>query len=49
MVDGLDKLDPKRFRVSIFGSARIKKDDDCYKEIFNLAKRLGEKDIGVII
>lgn len=36
------------FRVAIFGSARIKKDDERYQNVFELARRLGEKDMGVV-
>ena len=31
------------FRVSIFGSARLPKEDPLYKEIFEIAKVLAEK------
>ena len=31
---------PDRFRVSIFGSARIEKDSHEYQQVFNLAKAL---------
>lgn len=44
----IGKLDKKHFRVSIFGSARIEKNDRNYKTIYNLAKYLGEKNIDVI-
>jgi len=36
------------FRVSIFGSARIKKHDKNYKLIYTLGKMLGEKGIDII-
>lgn len=36
------------FRVTIFGSARIKRGDIRYKEIKNLAKILGEKGFDVV-
>lgn len=36
------------FRVAIFGSARIKKNDPVYKEVFSLARFLGERGIDVV-
>lgn len=39
---------PERFRVSIFGSARIKKDSVEYQKVFNLAKRLGKLGINIV-
>lgn len=36
------------FRVTIFGSARIKKNDARYKEIKTLAKMLGERGIDIV-
>lgn len=47
-VDLTKKLDLKKYRVSIFGSARIKPDDKIYKQIFELAKKIGEKEIDII-
>lgn len=47
-VDLTKKLDLTKFRISIFGSARIKPDDKIYKQIFNLAKELGKKEIDLI-
>jgi uncharacterized protein (TIGR00730 family) len=41
-------LEEDNFRVSIFGSARIKKNDKVYKQVHNLAKMLGERDIDVV-
>ena len=38
----------KDFRVVIFGSARIKKGDERYREIKSLAKMLGEHGIDVV-
>lgn len=38
----------KHFRITIFGSARIKKDDKIYKQVFNLAKDLGKQGFDVI-
>mgnify|MGYP001608624768 CR=1 FL=1 len=46
------KLDLRRlknhFRVAIFGSARIKKGDNQYKQIYNLAKLIAKEDIDVV-
>lgn len=39
---------PERFRVSIFGSARIKKNSHEYQQVFNLAKALGAMGINII-
>ena len=36
------------FRVSIFGSSRIKKSDKIYNEIYHLARMLGEEGIDVV-
>lgn len=36
------------FRVSIFGSARIKPEDQHYKDIFNLAEHLGRYGFDVV-
>lgn len=38
----------KRFRVSIFGSSRIHRDDLAYKQVHQLAKLLGARGIDVI-
>lgn len=40
--------DKKRFRVAIFGSARIKPGDKVYKEVYHLAKMVGEAGYDVI-
>ena len=37
-----------RFRVAIFGSARTKKKDSTYKQVFSLAKLLAEHEIGIV-
>lgn len=42
------KFDPKHFRVAIFGSARINKNDQIYKQIYSLAKELSERGIDVV-
>ena len=38
----------KDFRVTIFGSARIKKDDKYYKQTSNLAEMLGKRGIDIV-
>lgn len=38
----------KKFRVTIFGSARIKKSDKIYREVFSLGKMLGERGIDIV-
>ncbi len=40
--------DPGHFRVAIFGSARIRKKDEVYDNIYSLAKMLGERGIDVV-
>ncbi len=44
-VDGEGK---NHFRVAIFGSARIRKSDKLYKEIYQIARMLGEEGIDVV-
>ncbi len=39
-----DALGKEEFRVAIFGSARIKETDRIYKNVFDLAKSIGEKN-----
>lgn len=36
------------FRVSIFGSARLKKKDAIYKQVFQLSKTLGQREYDII-
>ena len=36
------------FRVAIFGSARIKKNDEIYREINSLGRMLGERNIDIV-
>lgn len=43
-----DELKKHEFRVSIFGSARIKPEDPVYQETFNLAKVIGQLGIDLI-
>jgi len=47
-VDLTKELDLNKFRVSIFGSARIKHEDAVYKNIFNLSKELGKMELDLI-
>ena len=44
----LDKIEKNRFRIALFGSARIGQDDDVYKNVFQLAEQIGEKGYDVI-
>lgn len=46
--DFTKELKRKRFRVSIFGSSRIKKNDPLYQQVHDLAKMLGERGIDVV-
>jgi hypothetical protein len=43
-----EEIKEMKFRVTIFGSARAKKGGREYKEIYNLAKMLGEKGIEIV-
>ncbi len=43
-----DELKKQDFRVSIFGSARVKPSDPLYKEVFNLAEGVGALGLDVI-
>ncbi len=43
-----EELAIDEFRVAIFGSARTKKDEEIYKNVADLAKSLGERDIDVV-
>lgn len=43
-----DDIEPDHFRVAIFGSARLKKGDGAYEEVYLLAHRLAEMGIDVI-
>ncbi|MBD3156826.1 hypothetical protein GF369_03275, partial [Candidatus Peregrinibacteria bacterium] len=44
----LDKIKKNRFRIAIFGSARVGQDDKTYKNVFKLAEKIGEKGYDVI-
>lgn len=37
-----------RFRVTIYGSARIKEGDEVYKQVYDLAKKIGSKGYDII-
>lgn len=42
------ELKKRDFRVTIFGSARMKKGDQEYKEVYKLARMVGERGIDLI-
>ena len=42
------EIEEKRFRVTIFGSARISKNDKEYKDVYNLAKMIGEREMELV-
>ena len=44
----IDEAYEKHFRVAIFGSARIEKNEPAYAEIYKLAHMLGEENIDVV-
>ncbi len=46
--DIIKNIDKTKFRVSVFGSARIEKKDKTYKEVFTLAKNLGKHNIDIV-
>lgn len=41
-------LGHKHFHVTIFGSSRIKRNDKHYKEVYRLAKMIGENGVDVV-
>ena len=43
-----EALSKNRFRVTIFGSARIKPGDKEYEDVFKLAKAIGERSLDVV-
>lgn len=43
-----EELKKDDFRVSIFGSARIKKNDERYKLVFDLAKQIGGHGLDIV-
>lgn len=47
--DDLAKIiNPTHFRVSIFGSARINKDNPVYKQVYDFAKMMAEEGIDIV-
>ena len=42
------ELYEKSFRVAVFGSARIRKNDPHYKQIYSLAKMIAREDIDIV-
>ncbi|MFH0896727.1 MAG: LOG family protein, partial [Candidatus Bathyarchaeota archaeon] len=44
-IEGYNK---KRFRVVIFGSARLEKGDPNWNLIYDLAKRIAEEDVDIV-
>jgi len=46
--DILKMIDPTHFRVAIFGSARIQNGDKVYKQVYEFAKKMGEKGIDLV-
>jgi len=42
------ELKKNDFRIAIFGSARIKKDDKIYKQVFALAKDIGKQGFDMV-
>jgi len=47
--DGVpDDVNPEHFRVTIFGSARLKKEDQAYQDIYLLAHQLAEMGMDVV-
>jgi len=41
-------INPDHFRVTIFGSARIKPNDPRYNQVYQLAKRIAHKDYDIV-
>lgn len=41
-------LEANRFRVCVFGSARIRSDDPTYRLVYDLARALAEREVDVI-
>lgn len=42
------ELNSKEFRVTIFGSARIKEEDPIYKDVYNLAYKVGQLGVDMV-
>jgi len=48
LVEGFDRLSGVEPAVTIYGSARIKPDDDIYQQTEDIARRLGESGFSII-
>ena len=48
LVEGFDRLAGIEPSVSIYGSARVRPDDDLYKKTQELGRRLGEMGFGIV-
>lgn len=46
--DILKTIDPTHFRVSIFGSARIQKEDPTYQQVYDFAKIMADEGIDIV-
>jgi uncharacterized protein (TIGR00730 family) len=44
----VDEFNEKYFRVAIFGSSRIKKDDPIYRQVKTLGRLLGERGVDIV-
>ncbi len=44
----LEELKITDFRVTIFGSARLKPEDEIYQMVFDLAKEIGKKGFDIV-
>jgi uncharacterized protein (TIGR00730 family) len=42
------RINKNHFRVTIFGSARLKRNDRIYKQVYNLAKMLAKENIDIV-
>ncbi|MBI4018944.1 MAG: LOG family protein [Candidatus Aenigmarchaeota archaeon] len=47
-IDSILQADRRIFRVAIFGSARIKKNDANYRMIYRLAKMIGKEHVDIV-
>jgi len=48
MVEGFDRLSGIEPAVTIYGSARLKPDDDLYNKTAEIARRLGQLGFSII-
>ncbi|HBM45934.1 MAG: hypothetical protein UT05_C0001G0090 [Parcubacteria group bacterium GW2011_GWF2_38_76] len=46
--DVVKLIDPTHFRVSIFGSARVHKEDVVYKQVYDFAKIMADEGIDIV-